>query len=87
MPYLRLYPQCHTPHRSAPDPPRGIAESGGGWCIEQKDLDPEVLAGRLLEIMAEPESLKSVADCAKEVGVPEAVILLADLVEELAQVS
>lgn len=64
---------------------RSIALSGGGWCIEQKDLSPEVLAERLRIFYGDPEGLRIAAGLAKNTGVPEAVTLLADLVEELAQ--
>ncbi len=62
-----------------------LAESGGGWCIEQKDLSPEVLADRIRIFYGDPGLLKTAADQAKSMGVPEAVTLLADLVEEMAQ--
>ena len=65
---------------------RTLAMAGGGWCIEQKDLDPGVLANRMNQFMSNPESLMIAAGHAKDVGVPEAVKLLADLVEELAQI-
>jgi len=66
---------------------RRLAESGGGWCIEQKDLNSNILAAQIASFMDEPDELKIAADCAKDVGVPEAPKLLADLVEELAQIS
>jgi len=64
-----------------------LAESGGGWCIEQKNLDPQILADRLRQFIGAPEELKIAAARAKDAGVPEAQKLLGDLVEELGQVS
>lgn len=66
---------------------RRLAESGGGWCIEQRDLNSNQLAATIDSFMDEPGDLKIAADCAKDVGVPEAPKLLGDLVEELAQFS
>ena len=64
-----------------------LAESGGGWCIEQKDLDARVQADRISSFMSNPDELIAAGDHAKNVGVPEAPKLLGDLVEELAQIS
>ncbi len=60
-----------------------LAESGGGWCIEQKDLDPERLSGEIARLMASPDALAGAAAAAKAQGRPDAVIRLADLVEGL----
>ena len=60
-----------------------LAESGGAWCIEQKDLTAERLAGAVARLMDEPETLVSAAAAAKAQGRPDAVARLADLVEEL----
>lgn len=61
-----------------------LAESGGAWCIEQKDLGPERLAGEIARLMQNGAVLSTAADCAKRQGRPDAVLLLAALVEELA---
>ena len=61
-----------------------LAESGGSWCIEQKDLTPLRLATELGRLCAEPETLRAAAAKAKAEGRAEAVRLLADLVEEIA---
>ncbi|MDX2287973.1 MAG: undecaprenyldiphospho-muramoylpentapeptide beta-N-acetylglucosaminyltransferase [Hyphomicrobiaceae bacterium] len=61
-----------------------LAESGGAWCIEQKDLSPERLASELNGLFDHPGRLAEAARCARLQGRPEAVIHLADVVEELA---
>lgn len=60
-----------------------LAESGGAWCIEQKELTAERLAGAIARLMGEPEALATAAAAAKAQGRPDAVARLADLVEEL----
>jgi UDP-N-acetylglucosamine--N-acetylmuramyl-(pentapeptide) pyrophosphoryl-undecaprenol N-acetylglucosamine transferase len=61
-----------------------LAESGGAWCIEQKDLDPAGLAARILRLASAPAELAQAAAAAKGQGRPDAVIRLADLVGDLA---
>lgn len=61
-----------------------LAESGGGWCIEQKTLGPERLSGEIARLMEGGAELREAAECAKAQGRPDAVIRLASLVEELA---
>ena len=60
-----------------------LAESGGAWCIEQKELTPERLASAIGRLLAAPQALVEAAAAAKRVGRPDAVARLADLVEEL----
>ena len=60
-----------------------LAESGGAWCIEQKDLTPERLASALGRLLGAPDVLVQAAAAAKRQGRPDAVARLADLVEEL----
>jgi len=60
-----------------------LAESGAAWCIEQKDLTAERLASRIDHLMRAPEELSQAAAAAKRQGRPDAVLRLADLVEEL----
>jgi UDP-N-acetylglucosamine--N-acetylmuramyl-(pentapeptide) pyrophosphoryl-undecaprenol N-acetylglucosamine transferase len=60
-----------------------LAESGAAWCIEQKHLMPERLAETIEDLLGAPEKLASAAAAARELGRPEAVARLADLVEEL----
>lgn len=60
-----------------------LAESGGALCIEQKDLTPERLAKVLGQLLVSPQVLTDTAAAAKQLGRPDAVVRLADLVEEL----
>lgn len=60
-----------------------LAESGGAWCIEQKELTPERLAGAIQRLRAQPHLLAEAAAAAKSQGRPDAVVRLADLVQEL----
>jgi UDP-N-acetylglucosamine--N-acetylmuramyl-(pentapeptide) pyrophosphoryl-undecaprenol N-acetylglucosamine transferase len=62
---------------------RQLAESGGAWCIEQQQLTPERLAEAIGRLLASPEALVEAAAAMKRLGRPDAVQLLADLVEEL----
>jgi UDP-N-acetylglucosamine--N-acetylmuramyl-(pentapeptide) pyrophosphoryl-undecaprenol N-acetylglucosamine transferase len=60
-----------------------LAETGAGWCLEQKDLTPERLAETIASLMRQPEVLAAAADAAKRLGRADAVVRLADLAEEL----
>jgi UDP-N-acetylglucosamine--N-acetylmuramyl-(pentapeptide) pyrophosphoryl-undecaprenol N-acetylglucosamine transferase len=62
-----------------------LAESGGGWCIEQKDLTTERLAAEIERLAADSAGLERAAAAAKAAGRPDAVTRLADLAEELMQ--
>ncbi len=61
-----------------------LAESGGAWCIEQKELGPERLAAEIERLAGAPAELVQAAAAAKGEGRPDAVQRLADLVAELA---
>ncbi len=63
---------------------RELANAGGAWCIEQKNLDPGRLAQEIERVMRDPKLLASAAAAAKTQGRLDAVARLADLVEELA---
>jgi UDP-N-acetylglucosamine--N-acetylmuramyl-(pentapeptide) pyrophosphoryl-undecaprenol N-acetylglucosamine transferase len=60
-----------------------LAEAEGAWCIEQKELDAQRLAGVIGHLLQSPQVLADAAAAAKQLGRPDAVIRLADLVEEL----
>lgn len=60
-----------------------LADSGGGWCIEQRNLDTDRLAAEVGTALASPERLEAAAIAAKAQGRPDAVQRLADLVGEL----
>ncbi len=61
-----------------------LAESGGAWCIEQKDLNAARLSEEIARLMGAPVALAQAAAAAKMQGRPDAVARLADLVEGLA---
>ena len=61
-----------------------LDEAGGAWCIEQQDLTPRRLAAEVERLSGHPASLAEAAEAARSCGKPDAVVLLADLVEELA---
>ena len=61
-----------------------LADVGGAWCIEQKDLSASRLASELQRLIAAPERLAHVAAGAKKAGRPDAVNRLADFVQSLA---
>ena len=61
-----------------------LERAGGAVCLEQKDITPENLAERLSGVMDMPDILDQAAAAARAVGKPDAVVQLADLVEELA---
>jgi UDP-N-acetylglucosamine--N-acetylmuramyl-(pentapeptide) pyrophosphoryl-undecaprenol N-acetylglucosamine transferase len=60
-----------------------LAEAGAAWCIEQKELTAERLASAIARLLAEPDRLAKAAAAARRQGRPDAVVRLADLVEEL----
>ena len=49
---------------------RRLAESGGAWCIEQRDLTPERLADEIGKLLAAPDTLAAAAEAAKTAGRP-----------------
>ncbi len=61
-----------------------LAESGGGWCIEQKDLTGDRLTVEIARLITNPPALAAAAEAAKRAGRPDAVARLADFVLELA---
>ncbi len=63
---------------------RRLAEAGGAWCLEQQNLTPQSLADAIERLLTEPSRLVAAARAVKAIGKPDAVILLADLMEELA---
>jgi UDP-N-acetylglucosamine--N-acetylmuramyl-(pentapeptide) pyrophosphoryl-undecaprenol N-acetylglucosamine transferase len=78
-----LVPLPHAVDNDQLQNARRLAESGGAWCIEQKDLTAEHLAQSLGHLMSAPQTLADAAAAAKAQGRPDAVHRLADLVEEL----
>jgi UDP-N-acetylglucosamine--N-acetylmuramyl-(pentapeptide) pyrophosphoryl-undecaprenol N-acetylglucosamine transferase len=64
-----------------------LAEAGAAWCIEQKSLTPQRLGTEIAALIDSPDRLMAAAVAAKRAGKPDAVKLLADLVEQLAGAS
>ena len=62
-----------------------LVRAGGGWMIEQKDMNPERLAEDLVELIDNPEKLAAAAAAARLIGRADAVDRLADLVERVAE--
>ena len=60
-----------------------LADGGGGWCVAQRELNPERLAQELAKLLASPELLAAAAAKAKAMAEVDAVAKLADLAEEL----
>lgn len=61
-----------------------LARAGGGWMVEQRDMNPDRLAHELADSIANPDRLGAVAEASATVGRPDAVERLADLVEGVA---
>ena len=78
-----LVPLPHSLDSDQLENATNLAESGGSWCIEQKDLSPPRLATELAKLFEQPEKLSAAAASAKAQGRAEAVTLLADLVGEV----
>lgn len=62
-----------------------LARSGGGWMVEQRDMNPDRLARDIAELVARPDRLADAASAAVLVGRPHAADKLADLVETVAE--
>lgn len=60
-----------------------LAESGGAWCIEQRDASAERLSREIANLMLNSTLLTATAAAAGKQGRADAVVRLADLVEEL----
>jgi UDP-N-acetylglucosamine--N-acetylmuramyl-(pentapeptide) pyrophosphoryl-undecaprenol N-acetylglucosamine transferase len=78
-----LVPLPHAIDNDQLNNARRLAEAGGAWCLEQKDLTPAALAEVVGRLLAAPDALVRAAAAAKAQGRPDAVQRLADLVEEL----
>jgi UDP-N-acetylglucosamine--N-acetylmuramyl-(pentapeptide) pyrophosphoryl-undecaprenol N-acetylglucosamine transferase len=78
-----LVPLPHSLDSDQLENATNLAESGGSWCIEQKDLSPERLAQEIERLVSDPMRLSKAASAARGQGQPEAVKHLADLVEQL----
>jgi UDP-N-acetylglucosamine--N-acetylmuramyl-(pentapeptide) pyrophosphoryl-undecaprenol N-acetylglucosamine transferase len=79
-----LVPLPHSLDSDQLENATNLAESGGSWCIEQRDLSAPRLAAELEKLFDSPETLRQAAARAKAEGQAQAVALLADLVEDVA---
>lgn len=79
-----LVPLPHALDNDQLENARRLAESGGAWCIEERDLNATQLASVLLEFLSQPGRLEQMAISARGQGRPDAVERLADLTLELA---
>lgn len=80
-----LVPLPHALDNDQLNNARRLAESGGAWCIEQRNLSPERLADELENLLIAPDALAAAAKAAKTVGRPDAVRNLADFTLALAE--
>lgn len=79
-----LVPLPHALDNDQLNNARQLAESGGGWCIEQKDLTPERLSAEIARLLEAPHILAEAAAAAKKAGRADAVVRLAEFVLRLA---
>ncbi|MBP5857732.1 undecaprenyldiphospho-muramoylpentapeptide beta-N-acetylglucosaminyltransferase [Marivibrio halodurans] len=75
------YPYAVDDHQTANA--ARLCDDGGAWMIPQKDLTPDALADRLMQLLAKPEVLTAAGAAAARIGMPEATRNLADMVAGL----
>ncbi|MEJ8474690.1 undecaprenyldiphospho-muramoylpentapeptide beta-N-acetylglucosaminyltransferase [Roseibium algae] len=63
---------------------RTLEAVGSAWPVQEKNLTPQRLADDLIRLMTAPETLKKAANAALREGKPNAVVRLANLVEQVA---
>jgi UDP-N-acetylglucosamine--N-acetylmuramyl-(pentapeptide) pyrophosphoryl-undecaprenol N-acetylglucosamine transferase len=80
-----LVPLPHALDNDQLDNAGRLAEQGGAWCIEQRNLSPERLADELEKLLRAPDTLAAAAKAAKNAGRPDAVRNLADFALALAE--
>lgn len=78
VPYLHAIDDHQTANA------RAFAHNGAGWVMPQGTLTPESLAVQLGALLSAPQALAEAASRAHAEGQPQAAILLADLMGELA---
>ena len=64
---------------------QSISNVGGAWVMEEKDLTPALLSGRIESLMRSPESLFKAAEAARSCAKPEATRKLGNLVIALVK--
>jgi len=75
------YPYAVDDHQTANA--ARLCDDAGAWMIPQKDLTPDTLADRLLQLIAKPQVLETAATAAERIGMPEATTQLADMIAKL----
>jgi len=65
---------------------RSLEAQGGAWVVEQSQFKPDRVAKLLDKYMNEPDLLVAAAHAAHKIGKPDATMLLADAVEEIAHI-
>ncbi|RUP08715.1 undecaprenyldiphospho-muramoylpentapeptide beta-N-acetylglucosaminyltransferase [Hyphomicrobium sp.] len=80
-----LVPLPHALDNDQLNNARRLAEAGGAWCFEQRNLSPERIADELEKLLQAPAALATAAKAAKTAGRPDAVRNLADFTLALAE--
>jgi UDP-N-acetylglucosamine--N-acetylmuramyl-(pentapeptide) pyrophosphoryl-undecaprenol N-acetylglucosamine transferase len=62
-----------------------LADAGGAWLLQQRDLSEQKLANLLGAILADPAELQRRAGAAHALGKPDATTRLADVIDHIAQ--
>ena len=75
------YPHAMDDHQTANA--AVLEKSGAAWLVQERDLNPEKLAGMLGRIFSDPAGLAAHAAAAAALGRADAASCLADLVESL----
>lgn len=79
------YPYAADDHQT--ENARAVAEAGGGWLMPQREIDPNLLADRLAQLLADPPALALAAGRARADGIVDAAERLADLSLSLVPVA
>lgn len=78
-----LVPLPHALDNDQLNNAKRVQAAGGGVLMEQKDITADTLSTAIAGLLGDPTRLGEMAAAAKSIGKPDAVIRLADLVEEL----
>ncbi len=79
-----LVPYPHALDHDQSANAEALARAGGAEIRHQQTLDEDVIAGIVADAMDDPARLERMAASARSAGRPDAVLLLADLVEAIA---
>jgi UDP-N-acetylglucosamine--N-acetylmuramyl-(pentapeptide) pyrophosphoryl-undecaprenol N-acetylglucosamine transferase len=80
-----LVPYPHALDHDQAENARMLAEAGGGWLVNERELTATILARRLGDLLENPDELAVAADAARAEGRVDAAERLADLVEAVAK--